>query len=593
MSVNKCECVNECVNKRPTGLFLLCNLQKNELKTKRVYITMSCKEVALKLGESKLNEFQKDVLRECVAKQSGGLSLCLGSGKTLTSLVVGLSCKKTTPILVVVSKTLLESWKYEIEKFFGDKLKYIVLHQDACEIEDCIIEDDVLLVLTTVDVVSKFYKKGNVSDKFITQKTINPGEFNQHFVNEYNRPTTPYLNVKTGGYALFSLKWSCLIIDEVQKFTMITSMRCQGLASICADSRWALSGTMFDEPKAERILGYYLIINDKDFPRTLPDAVKYLSSSKFRGFAVSTVYRNQNSAYVPPKLNQQIISHDLTTEEVKLYTSMKTTMKNINKALAEYKQNEDIENVRKFGSYLLAMLCYLRQSIVCPILPVAKALMDISDMTNKSQLSSILLDNIKDLNLTNWLNDETSVKSSRITKVLEVVESHSDEQVVVFTCFRTCLDVIKHFMPTTRPVFTLTSGMNMKKRGVIIEDFKKSTNGVLLLTYELGAEGLNLQFACTVVLADIWWNDGKTQQAIGRVFRYGQLSSIVNVYLFTSNTGVENAVFNKQNEKLTLLEELKTGPIKSKVKRIVMKDIINLIDMEDNKNLLRKVVYKN
>ena len=551
------------------------------------------KETVLTIGKSYLNEFQRDVLKECLEKGSGGLSLCLGSGKTLTSLVIGLSSKSKNPMLVVVSKTLLSSWEYEIKKFFGDSLKYQVLHQENCDIENCTINPDTLLVLTTVDIVAKFYKKANIDNFFIKRVIINQGRFNQHTINEYLVPKAPFLDRKTGGYTLFSIKWSCFIVDEVQKYTMVGSARCQGLASICASNRWVLSGTMFDEPKVERILGYYLIINDPTFPRTLPNAEKFLKTSRFKGFAVSTVYRNNNSAYTPPILNQQIISHDLSKEEITLYFSMKTTMSDISKKLQLHRLNNDTENVRKFGSYLLAMLCYLRQSVICPIIPLAKAIMDISDLSNKSHLSKILLKNIENLNLNDWLNDPESVKSTRIKKIIDIVQKHQSEKVVVFTCFRTSLDTIKHFMPSDRPVFTLTSSNSIKVRGKIIENFKESVNGILLLTYELGAEGLNLQFACTVLLADVWWNDGKTQQAIGRLFRLGQLSKVVNVYLFTSNTGVENVVFKKHDEKLILLKELETGPIKSKVKKIDLKDIIKMINMEDNTNLLKKVVYKN
>ena len=125
------------------------------------------KETVLTIGKSYLNEFQRDVLKECLEKGSGGLSLCLGSGKTLTSLVIGLSSKSKNPMLVVVSKTLLSSWEYEIKKFFGDSLKYQVLHQENCDIENCTINPDTLLVLTTVDIVAKFYKKANIDNFFI------------------------------------------------------------------------------------------------------------------------------------------------------------------------------------------------------------------------------------------------------------------------------------------------------------------------------------------------------------------------------------------------------------------------------------------
>ena len=77
-----------------------------------------------------LSEFQKKVLDECLEKKSGGLSLTMGSGKTLLSLVLGLEQTKINknPILIIVSKTLIESWVFEIKKFFKDELKYVILH---------------------------------------------------------------------------------------------------------------------------------------------------------------------------------------------------------------------------------------------------------------------------------------------------------------------------------------------------------------------------------------------------------------------------------------------------------------------------------
>ena len=62
-------------------------------ESKQTYELLTKKKL-YKRGASKLNKFQLDILKECAMKKSGGLSLPMGSGKTLISLVLGLGLTK-------------------------------------------------------------------------------------------------------------------------------------------------------------------------------------------------------------------------------------------------------------------------------------------------------------------------------------------------------------------------------------------------------------------------------------------------------------------------------------------------------------------
>lgn len=544
-----------------------------------------------------LNSFQKTILDECLKKKSGGLSLPMGSGKTLLSLIVSLQQTEDTkhPILIVVSKTLISNWIDEIKKFFGDSLKYEVLHQDFMKgvgdtgiFESWQIKQDTRVILTTSNIISKYYKNHHIESKFVKHTIINQGYFNQHTLIEYERPRRPFSVINQGPGIIYSIEWGCLIVDEIQKYTNASTQQCRGLAAICAKYRWGLSGTMFDEPKPERILGYHLIINDTSFPRNLPECERYIRSWSFRGVQNTIVQRKNNDAFTnPPKLNEVIVNNTLSQQEQKVYLCMKETLKNLNNEVKKFKATNDTINTRRFNSYMMAMITYLRQSIVCPLLPIANVALDVSDYNEKSALSDILMNVIKKLDIDDWLEDPNSVLSSRLRKVLEILENHNGERVVVFTSFRTCLDVLKAYLPDTRDIFILTATMSTKTRGSTLELFEKSENGILLMTYDLGAEGLNIQSSHTVLLVDLWWNSAKTQQAICRVFRFGQLASTVNVYYFTSNTGIEKALLDKHSDKLTVLDELKSGPLKSIVKSIDVKKIIALLENEENVGTLQ------
>ena len=547
--------------------------------------TNMSKSSLYELGYSKLNDFQKKILEECYKKKNGGMSLPMGSGKTLLSIVLGLKLTQNTnnPVLVVVSKTLMSNWVEEINKFFGDSLKYCILHQDHQKnIQAWTIPTDVHIVLTTSNVISKFYTDANIERHFVFEDTVNHGAFLQHTLIRYNVPNTPYANVSHGASSIYSCKWGCVLVDEIQKFTNVTTKQCRGIASLCAQYRWGLSGTMFDEPKIERILGYYLIINHPTFPRNLPEAEFLVRSYAFKGVNETIVKRTQNDAFIPPKLKETIIKHMLEKEEEKVYLCMKETLKDLNKEVERYKRMRDTQNVRKFNSYLLAMITYLRQSVICPLLPIANVALDVSNYEDKSLLSEMLLTVIRKLDIDDWLNKKESVLSSRLQNVLNVINKHSNERLVVFTSFRTCLDILKAYLPTDRPNFILTANMSTTSRGKTLEQFEKSDKGILVMTYDLGAEGLNIQSAHTVLLIDLWWNSAKTKQAISRVFRFGQTSPVVNVYYFTSNTGIEKALLDKHTDKLDALDEIQTGCMKTNVKTIQMKEILKILETEEN-----------
>lgn len=557
---------------------------------------MSVNELC-EIGMSKLNAFQKGVLNECISKESGGLSLALGSGKTILSIVLSLLQNRDLPhksILIVVSKTLVESWVNEIKKFFGSSLKYIVLHQDYTKLDDFVLNDtDLNFVITTPEVLSKSFKDNGVKEKFLKYEIVNEGRFNEHTIIRYRKPDEPFAKIKKGLGSLYSICWGCIIVDEVQKYTKISSNRCRAIGSLCSIYRWVLSGTMFNEPTAERILGYHVIINDYTFPRTLPDTDKFIKSAQFKGFMPTMVHRSTNPSFVEPKVNKFIVENTMTPQEVLIFLSMKEIINEIQKKVNTFKIMGDTVSQRQFSTYLLAMITYLRQSLVCPLIPIANVSLDLIDFKNKSELSKMLMTHIQNLGLNDWLNNEESVKSSRIQKGLEIIDKHPTENITIFFSYRICLDLFMSFLPKDRKALTITGNMNSEKRQRVLEDFeKKNENGlgnILLLTYEIGSEGLNIQCSNTVLLMDFQWSHGKSKQAIGRVLRYGQKSDEVNVYLFTSNTAIEKGIFEKQELKLTIIKELLYGSQKSKVNTLKVKDILKLILMKDNVQVLDKI----
>lgn len=548
----------------------------------------------LQIGYTHLNDFQKAVVKECLERKFGSLSTALGSGKTLMALVLSLQLTQLTqdPILFIMSKSLLKSWEYEIKKFFGDQLKYKVIHSEYMDCSQFKLRTKYPLYLTTVDCIAKAYKQNNINLNFIDQRFIAHARQLGHYENFYIAPKEPYLRHIKGMGVFYSVKWGAVMVDEAQNFTNITTIKCQGIGALAASHRWLLSGTIFSEPKPERILGYHMMLHAPE-PNSLPDTITLLKSNDFKGLNEYQVIREKNEAFTKEiAIRDSIISHPLNREEEKIYCMMRSILIQVQRKAKEAKLLSNKIEQKIFNNYILVMIMYLRQAVIHPLIPITSIIIDSSNLAKRSELSRIILSELHKLNMDAYLNDTQSVISSRLKSVLDTVDVYPN-QVIMYSCHTTCLELLHYLLLQRyqRPVFLMTSKMTMEQRGALLNKFKQTKDGCLLLTFELGAEGHNLQTANTVMIIDFWWNAAKTKQSIGRILRYGQLADTVNIVFFTASTAIEQVIFEKQKMKMQILQELKYGKSDTIVPKMSMNQVVKIIELEHNKTSLQQIKH--
>ena len=535
-----------------------------------------------------LKSNQLEVIEEALKRnmKGGGLSLPVGFGKTRTSICLGLRYNKG-PILVIVSLTILTSWLDEIPKAFGKNFPFEVMHKKQLKNRFGIWtpKPETLVVLTTPDVLARAYKEYNLDMRFLNYKQ--PVAFGP-VILEYNTPTTSMLTDQVGVGYLFSITWGCLIIDEIQTCNNILRDKCRSIACISAEYRWGLSGTMFDEPKMERFLGYYTILHLHG-PRTIPDMSDYMTKV-FKGFRQYLVERKTNDEFIKPEYIEEVVTHDLDIIELQLFERSREVLKSLNDMVKKKKKEGDVDGVRTFNAYILSLITYIRQFLISPIIPISGIYCDVADFSDRSELSQILATSFKSLNLDSWLNDDQNIISSRFRTMLTKIEKHKDDHILIFSCFRSIVTLMQHVLNEKGyNTYTIVSTMSSVTRQDVIHKFQTSNKGILLLPYSIGAEGLNLQKANVVMLMDLWWNSAKIQQAIGRSFRPGQLSPKIFVYIFISNTGMENELIRKNELKNMIIKELQTGTTKIKLPKLTVAQIINIISSNTNGDYLRTV----
>lgn len=116
--------------------------------------------------------------------------------------------------------------------------------------------------------------------------------------------------------------------------------------------------------------------------------------------------------------------------------------------------------------------------------------------------------------------------TAKMTRLLDIVEDAGDEPVIVYTEYLKTLEVLESLLRRAgRSVHVFAGHMRIKDKERALERFR--TEGGILLSTEVGGQGLNLQHCHRLINFDFPWNPMKLEQRIGRVHRFGQESKVL------------------------------------------------------------------
>lgn len=556
-----------------------------------------------------IKDYQVEILKEIPSRYSRNsdvkgciVSLPMGYGKTFLSYYaikqksefLNVTENRKGLFLVVCSKSLILNWINEIEKF-GFDINYEVLHSSYIKnIHKWKPKPDTELIITTPETVTKSYKINNIEDTFVRKKieitrVFADGNTNYYFLND-----KPYGILEEGEPLIHSLKFDMLFIDEFHNYTTINTIRSKGLVTICSENTWLLSGTPFQEVDHDRILGTLLLLRHKYY-RDLKTVINAMRNRRFEGISRWSVIRKDKTppGEKLPELISNIDSFDLSVNERLLYTSLRSIIKILYDNYKKAVEDENKELTKKIGGNLLSMIAYLRQSLIIPQVAIVKIIAKMDELDSE-EIVKILNDILNKYKIKEWIETEDSIRSSRIIKFLEVLGRYPNGKIIVFSNFTELTDIIKGFVREKYPylqIYNLDSKMTIEKRRGIINSYNESIDpSVMFLSYQMGSEGLNLQSANVVINMDFFWNQGKENQSLSRMYRIGQKNDIVFQHMLVSNTGIEKSMLTRKHEKLITINGVMDGSITDiKKTGMTFKSITDIIDLEINEEMIGKI----
>lgn len=144
------------------------------------------------------------------------------------------------------------------------------------------------------------------------------------------------------------------------------------------------------------------------------------------------------------------------------------------------------------------------------------------------------------------------------------LRDHPAEKIVVFAFFRDTLTYLRRRMEADGIRSTLIyGGMGTQvvgnrvidRKTLEIERFRAPDGPSVLLSSEVGSEGIDLQFARMVFNYDLPWNPMRVEQRIGRIDRIGQKADTIIVGHFATNGTIDDRILNRLYQRVNVFRE--------------------------------------
>lgn len=137
-------------------------------------------------------------------------------------------------------------------------------------------------------------------------------------------------------------------------------------------------------------------------------------------------------------------------------------------------------------------------------------------------------------------------KVDALMKILDKSLAKGSGKVIVFAQFHDTLDYLAHRLDQRHISYRHISGHQAREERVAaVDEFRNRKDVVVLLSTEVGGEGLDLQFCDTVVNYDLPWNPMVVEQRIGRIDRIGQQSPVIHIYNLVVKGSIQQKVYDR------------------------------------------------
>lgn len=137
----------------------------------------------------------------------------------------------------------------------------------------------------------------------------------------------------------------------------------------------------------------------------------------------------------------------------------------------------------------------------------------------------------------------------------QLLDEDPDCKVLVFSFFRGTAQYLYDRLSRDGLVAeTIHGGVAPADRQRRIDDFRKCSDVRIMVSTEVGAEGLDFEFCGAMFNYDLPWNPMRVEQRIGRIDRYGQQNERIRIYNMVIADTIETRIFERLYDRIGIFK---------------------------------------
>lgn len=153
---------------------------------------------------------------------------------------------------------------------------------------------------------------------------------------------------------------------------------------------------------------------------------------------------------------------------------------------------------------------------------------------------------------------ELDTKFDMFLKALRKLEKEDPEaKIIVFAFFKKTLEYLRRRLERTEysgKVALIHGNIHKEDRERIIKKFREIKEIKILLSSEIGGEGLDFEFCNAIFNYDLPWNPMRVEQRIGRLDRYGQRHEKILIYNFSMVGTIDDEILSRLYRRINIFE---------------------------------------